>query len=74
MNDSFVNEKKIGWRFNNTYSKLTTSLFSKLNPTPVKDPEIVIFNQSLSGEIGLNFSDVSSKNLALIFSGNSLPQ
>ena len=74
MNDSFINEKKIGWRFNNTYSKLTTSLFSKLNPTPVKDPEIVIFNQSLSGEIGLNFSDVSSKNLALIFSGNSLPQ
>ena len=67
-------EKTIGWQFNNTYSKLPESLLSKLNPVPVKMPEKVIFNNSLSKEIGLDFSKIKDKELALIFSGNLLPR
>ena len=65
--------KKIGWQFDNTYSKLPKNLLSKLNPTPVKSPEVVLFNHSLSKEIGLDFSEIDNEKLALTFSGNQLP-
>ena len=64
---------KIGWRFDNTYSKLPGGMLTKLAPTPVKAPELVILNHSLSKELGLDFSGTSEKNLASIFSGNLLP-
>jgi len=66
--------KKIGWKFDNTYSNLSQSMLSKLNPTPVKTPELVLFNHSLSKEIDLDFSQIDNKELALIFSGNQLPE
>ena len=50
------NINKIGWRFDNTYSKLPSSMLAKLPPTPVKDPELVILNHSLSKMLGLDFS------------------
>ena len=65
--------KKIGWQFDNTYLKLPKNLLSKLNPTPVKSPEVVLFNHSLSKEIGLDFSEIDNEKLALTFSGNQLP-
>jgi len=65
---------KIGWRFDNTYSKLPSSMLAKLSPTPVKAPELVVLNYSLSKVLGLDFSSVSDKNLASIFSGNLLPE
>jgi len=67
-------KKKIGWKFDNTYSTLSESMFSKLSPTPVKTPELVLFNHSLSKEIDLDFSQVNNKELASIFSGNQLPE
>ena len=66
--------KKIGWKFDNTYSNLSESMLSKLNPTPVKTPELVLFNHNLSKEIDLDFSQIDNKELALIFSGNQLPE
>ena len=65
---------KIGWRFDNTYTKLSHNMFSKLSPTPVKSPEVFIFNHSLSQKMGLDFSNTSNEDLALIFSGNFLPK
>ena len=65
---------KIGWRFDNTYSKLPNTMLSKLAPIPVKAPEIIIINHSLSKQLGLDFSNTSNENLALIFSGNVLPE
>ena len=64
----------IGWRFDNTYSKLPESMLSRLAPIPVKAPELVILNNSLSKELGLDFSNTSNESLALIFSGNLLPE
>ena len=65
---------KIGWRFDNTYLKLPSSMLTKLTPTPVKAPELVILNHSLSKDLGLDFSNISDKNLAPFFSGNQLPE
>jgi len=65
---------KIGWKFDNTYSKLPDTMLSKLAPIPVKAPKVVIINHSLSKELGLDFSNISNENLASIFSGNLLPE
>ena len=35
---------KIGWKFDNTYLNLSGGMFSKINPTPVKTPKLVLFN------------------------------
>ena len=65
---------RIGWRFDNTYSKLPDTMLSKLAPIPVKAPKVIIINHSLSKELGLDFSNTSNENLALTFSGNLLPE
>jgi len=49
-------------------------MLTKLAPTPVKAPELIILNHSLSKEIGLDFTGLSDKNLASVFSGNLLPE
>ena len=74
MKKSHSHIDKIGWRFDNTYTKLPDNMFSRLAPIPVKTPEVVVFNNSLSKEMGLDFSNTSNEDLALIFSGNLLPE
>jgi len=74
MNKIVSEISKIGWRFDNTYSKLPDTMMSKLAPMPVKKPELVILNHPLSKELGLDFSNTKEENLALIFSGNLLPE
>ena len=64
----------IGWRFDNSYARLSETMFSKLEPIVVKQPEIIILNTELSKQLGLNFSKVNKKMLALLFSGNLLPE
>ena len=64
----------IGWRFDNTYSKLPNSFISNTKPIPVKSPEIAILNENLADELGLNFSNTDSESLSELFSGNLLPK
>ncbi len=66
-------DKKIGWRFDNTYTKLPESLLFKIKPTPVKKPTLCIFNYDLAKQLNLNFLGVKNNDIASIFSGNLLP-
>jgi len=66
--------KQIGWDFDNTYSKLSKNLLSKINPIPVRKPKLIIFNDLLADELGLNFTNIASSEIANIFSGNQLPE
>ena len=74
MNKNASKNNNIGWRFDNTYSKLPNDMLSRLSPIPVKKPEIVILNKILSNNLGLDFSNTNNEDLALIFSGNKLPE
>jgi len=74
MRKTTSKNSNMGWRFDNTYAKLPNTMLSKLAPIPVKAPEIIIINHSLSKQLGLDFSNKSNENLALIFSGNLLPE
>ena len=64
---------KINWKFDNSYSRLSGSFKENINPIPVKNPEIILLNSELASELNLNLSDINKKDLAKIFSGNSLP-
>ena len=64
----------IGWHFDNTYSRLSKNFKEEIKPIPVKNPELVIFNENLAKELNLDFSNISKKELAKIFSGSVLPE
>ena len=63
-----------GWRFDNTYSKLPDYFLSNTIPTPVRSPELIILNDSLAENLGLNFSKMNKEDLSKLFSGNELPE
>ncbi len=64
---------KIGWNFKNTYARLPETMYSRLKPIPVKLPQLVILNEILAEELGLNFNNIKSKYIAAMLSGNLLP-
>ncbi len=63
----------IGWCFDNTYFKLPAPFKEEINPVPVKKPELVILNNNLLEELNLNFSNLDTKKISELLSGNLLP-
>ena len=63
----------IGWHFDNTYSKLPNTFKEEIKLTPVSNPKLVILNKELAKDLNLDFSKIDNKDLAKLFSGNSLP-
>ena len=65
--------KNIGFKFENTYAKLPDILATKLVPVPVKKPKLIIFNNRLAKDLGLDVNSVTEDDLTNLFSGNKLP-
>ncbi|MCX6230667.1 MAG: YdiU family protein [Bacteroidetes bacterium] len=68
------NENKISWKLENSYLLLPDALYTRINPSKVDAPKLAMFNYVLADEIGLNFKNTTSAELAEIFSGNQLPE
>ena len=64
----------MGWRFDNSYARLPEMMLERLAPAPVKLPELIILNNKLSEELGLELSSITEENIASMFAGNTLPQ
>ncbi|MDI1309497.1 MAG: YdiU family protein [Methylotenera sp.] len=78
MNDSIKVSKEdsltsSGWNFDNSYTRLAKTFFVKQKPTPVKAPQIVLFNQALAISLGLKAETLLGDEACAIFSGNKLP-
>jgi uncharacterized protein YdiU (UPF0061 family) len=56
--------------FENTYSTLPEICFTKVAPTPVRAPQLLLFNDELAKELGIDYSD--STYIAEILSGNRI--
>ena len=67
-------DNKIGWRFDNTYVRLSEKILTKIKPTSVKQPKLIVINENLCRNLGLNFSNIDKDLIASIFSGNQLPE
>lgn len=55
--------------FSNTYEKLPQKFYERIYPEKFCNPELIYFNEKLAYELGIEYSGVSKKELANIFSG-----
>ena len=65
-------KKNYGFNFDNSFLSLPNCLYTLVKPIPVASPEIITFNEDLANKIGLNFSQLTPKAKAELFSGNTL--
>lgn len=63
----------VGWRFDNSYTRLPESLYTQLHPVPVPAPQVVMLNHALADSLGLNIRSLSEEDAAQLFAGNALP-
>ena len=61
-----------GWKLDNTYARLPENLLTKLKPTPVKDPRLILLNDDLLNSLGLFFNN-KKECAESVFSGNLIP-
>ncbi len=59
--------------FSNTYAKLPKNFYEKINPRPVKNPELIEFNSNLSRFLNIDPNRINDENGKLFFSGNVIP-
>jgi uncharacterized protein YdiU (UPF0061 family) len=62
-----------GWKFDNSYARLPGGFYSRVHPTPVAEPRLVVFNQPLAQLLGLDAETLTGMNGAAIFAGNEIP-
>jgi uncharacterized protein YdiU (UPF0061 family) len=62
-----------GWRFDNSYTRLPSALFSRVVPQPVRRPGLAVLNDSLATALGLDPRALADDAGAAIFSGNVVP-
>ncbi|AQQ52327.1 protein adenylyltransferase SelO [Planococcus lenghuensis] len=65
---------KIGWQFDNSYTRLPESFFSKMNVNPVRAPELIIVNEELAGSLGLDPEALQSEEGIAVLAGNEVPE
>ena len=63
----------LGWNFDNSYMRLPAVLFAPCEAARFAAPKLVIANDALAREIGLELSRASADELAAIFAGQTLP-
>jgi uncharacterized protein YdiU (UPF0061 family) len=59
--------------FANRYVTLGEGFFEKIDPRPVKHPELIKFNDALARELGISTDPVAA-SAAAVFSGNLVPE
>lgn len=72
-----INEKNgenAGWHFENSYVTLPSFFYSKIELNPVSKPELVILNDLLAKELGLDAEALRGMDALEVFAGNKMPQ
>lgn len=59
--------------FNNQYSSLGESFYTKTMPTRVAKPELIKFNEEFAKSLGITTTDLDSNDIAAFFAGNCIP-
>ncbi|MBD3663407.1 YdiU family protein [Sulfitobacter sp. TSTF-M16] len=57
--------------FDNSYAALPPAFYTRLNPTPVKDPKLMAWNADLAAVLGIETGDLAEA--AQVFAGNTIP-
>ena len=70
---SVADNNTVGWRFDNTYSRLPDVLFAPARPATFGAPRVSILNHRLADELGLDLGAMSREAAAALFAGQDLP-
>lgn len=62
--------KQAGWRFDHSYQRLPEPFFVRVLPSSVREPRLVILNEALASELGLDPSVL--RNSVGTFAGNQI--
>ena len=65
--------QSMGWNFDHSYRALPSAFYSEVLPTPGPEPRLVIFNDKLAQELGLNPLGHAESLIAETLCGNILP-
>ena len=57
----------MNWRLEHSYQLLPELFFTAVEPTPMKEPRVVLFNHALAAKLGLGEDE------AAVYTGNQLP-
>jgi len=68
------NRPDSGWKFDNSYARLSAAFYVRQNPIPVRTPKLVIFNVALAQFLGLNPDALMGDAGGAVFSGNRIPE
>ena len=60
------------WNFDNSYPRLPEKFHSRVNPTPVAAPRIVVYNHPLALSLGLDPANFNELKAAAHFTGNEI--
>ena len=71
---SGLNRPDVGWTFDNSYAQLPEVLYARLNPVPVREPKLVVFNKPLAQSLGLIPEVLQGEEGAVVFAGNRIPE
>lgn len=63
-----------GWNLDNSYARLPKSFYSTLKLSPVPSPKLVILNDFLAKNLGLNTETLKSYDGVAVFAGNRIPE
>jgi serine/tyrosine/threonine adenylyltransferase len=61
-----------GWHFDNSYTRLPEPFFSRTTPVPVRSPRLVVLNDPVAADLGLDTAALREAGAAL-FAGNEVP-
>ncbi|MBP9707895.1 MAG: YdiU family protein [Oligoflexales bacterium] len=64
----------MSWNLKNTYSQLPEALYVNQKPIPVKNPSLVLLNNGLALDLGLDIEELRSSEGTAILAGNAIPQ
>ena len=65
---------EIGWKFDNSYKLLPELFFSEIEPNPVEAAKLVVLNESLAEELGLNVEVLKGSDGLNVLAGNTIPE
>lgn len=63
-----------GWNFDNSYTRLPEKFYSSVTPAPVSAPALIVFNNPLAEELGVNAQELQEGDGAEVLAGNKIPE
>lgn len=66
--------KKTGWNFDNSYTGLPTSFYTRIDPTPVRSPKLIVLNHPLASSLGLDATAMQGDEGIAVLAGNRIAE